>query len=161
MIWQTLSISSAETEKLGALLGKRLKGGETIELRADLGGGKTTFVKGLVQGAGSRANVTSPTFTLNRVYPAKNFAIHHFDFYRLSDPGILASQLSESINDDKAVVVIEWSDIVKDILPEDTISIKLNPVSTHPDERQVTISYPEKHRAVIAAIESDWQEQEP
>ncbi|MBX4191001.1 tRNA (adenosine(37)-N6)-threonylcarbamoyltransferase complex ATPase subunit type 1 TsaE, partial [Candidatus Saccharibacteria bacterium] len=86
MIWQTVSTSSAETESIGSLIGASLKGGEVIELRSDLGGGKTTFVRGLAAGAGSKANVTSPTFTLSRLYPAKNFSIHHFDFYRLNDP---------------------------------------------------------------------------
>src|SRR3954464_2609199 len=109
MIWQTRSTSSAETARLGALLGSRLVGGEVIELRSDLGGGKTTFVKGLAIGAGSSANAASPTFTLNRVYPAKKFSIYHYDFYRLANAGILADQLAETVNDSQAVVVVEWA----------------------------------------------------
>src|SRR3989344_4647612 len=96
MIWQTVSTGSDDTERLGRLLGKLLKKPEVIELRADLGGGKTTFVRGLVKGFGSQDVVTSPTFTLNKVYQGRDGQqIHHFDFYRLSEPGIVADQLAE------------------------------------------------------------------
>jgi tRNA threonylcarbamoyladenosine biosynthesis protein TsaE len=152
MIWQILSTSSAETERLGGLLGSGLKGGEVVELRSDLGGGKTTFVRGLVGGSGSKDNVTSPTFTLSRIYNAKNFTIHHFDFYRLNDSGILADQLSESFNDRKAVVVIEWANIVKDILPEQRLSIEFKPTM---------IAYTPKYRELITAVQTDWTQVEP
>jgi len=161
MIWQTLSTSSAETERLGELLGKHLRGSEVIELRSDLGGGKTTFVRGLVRGVGSQANVTSPTFTLSRIYKAKNFEIHHFDFYRLNDAGILADQLAESINDNKTVVVVEWADIVKNVLPSNRVSVEFKPTANDPDERQITINYPPAAEPVIARVETQWQESEP
>jgi tRNA threonylcarbamoyladenosine biosynthesis protein TsaE len=161
MIWQTYSTNSAETERLGELLGSKLSGGEVIDLRSDLGGGKTTFVKGLARGAGSHTNVASPTFTLSRIYPAKSFDIHHFDFYRLKDPGILADQLSESINNRKAVVVVEWANIVDNVLPKERISIEFKPTPNHPDEREVIIKYPEPNRRLIAQLETEWQEGRP
>jgi tRNA threonylcarbamoyladenosine biosynthesis protein TsaE len=161
MIWQTVSTSSAETERLGRLLGKSLKGGEVIELRSDLGGGKTTFVRGLAAGTGSKANVTSPTFTLSRIYPARHFDIHHFDFYRLEDPGILSDQLAESIGDEKAVVIIEWADIVNDVLPKEHLSVRFSPTASDPDEREVTISYPQDFQPVIARIGTEWDEVRP
>jgi tRNA threonylcarbamoyladenosine biosynthesis protein TsaE len=142
-------------------LGAELRGGETIELRSDLGGGKTTFVKGLAAGTGSKDNVASPTFTLSRIYRANGFEIHHFDFYRLNDPGILADQLAESISDPKAVVVVEWADIVEDVLPKDRISIKLEPTVADELERMITIEYPESKRPIIAGIELQWQESRP
>jgi len=138
-----------------------LKGGEVIELRSDLGGGKTTFVRGLVRGAGSRDHVASPTFTLNRIYRAKNLSIYHYDFYRLDDPGILAEQLAESIGDDKAIVIVEWADIVKDVLPPDRISIQLAMSAAHPDERTVALHYPLSKREIIARLESDWADSRP
>ncbi len=161
MIWQTYSTNSGETERLGELLGSQLSGGEVIELRSDLGGGKTTFVRGLAQGAGSTNRVSSPTFTLSRIYNAKNYKIYHFDFYRLDKPGILTSQLAESINDKKAVVIIEWSDIVKDILPKNRLSIEFKPVSDSPDGRQIIIKYPESEKKIIEKLENDWQESRP
>jgi tRNA threonylcarbamoyladenosine biosynthesis protein TsaE len=161
MIWQTSSTSSADTERLGELLGKLLSGGEVIELRSDLGGGKTTFVRGLAGGAGSKDNVTSPTFTLNRIYQAGDLQIHHFDFYRLNDPGILADQLAETVNDDKAVVVVEWADIVRDVLPAERLSIELKPVANDSQERQIDIKYPESKRQLITSLETLWQESRP
>jgi tRNA threonylcarbamoyladenosine biosynthesis protein TsaE len=161
MIWQTLSTSSAETERLGRLLGRKLSGGEVIELRSDLGGGKTTFTRGIVQGAGSRANVTSPTFTLSRIYSTKKFKIYHFDFYRLNTPGILADQLAESISANNAVVIVEWADIVKDTLPEERISIELKPTVDSPDERQITMTYAEKYHGLVNSVATDWMEIEP
>lgn len=161
MIWQTYSTSSAETEKLGELLGSKLSGGEAIELCSDLGGGKTTFVKGLVKGLGSRDNVTSPTFTLSRIYQAGNLQVHHFDFYRLNDAGILADQLAESINDKNAVVVVEWADIVEDVLPKERLSIEFKPAAASPEERQIIFRYPENMRSVISGLETAWQESRP
>jgi tRNA threonylcarbamoyladenosine biosynthesis protein TsaE len=161
MIWQTVTTSSAETERLGRLLGQNLKGGEVIELRSDLGGGKTTFVRGLAAGAGSKANVTSPTFTLSRIYKTKNFDIHHFDFYRLEDPGILRDQLAESIGSHQVTTVIEWADIVQDVLSDDYVSIEFKPTANDPDERQIIISYPEKLRSIITKVESEWDEIRP
>lgn len=88
-------------------------------------------------------------------------SIFHYDFYRLSDPGILADQLAESLSDDKAVVVVEWADIVKDVLPRDHISINLEPVAAEPDERAITFTYPEDLQTLIANIETLWQELKP
>lgn len=142
-------------------MGKNLKGGEVIELRSDLGGGKTTFVRGLAAGAGSKANVTSPTFTLSRIYPARDFDINHFDFYRLDDPGILSDQLAEEVGDKKAVVVVEWADIVNEVLPKGHISVEFSPTLSDPDERRITISYPQDFQPVIAKIGTQWDEVRP
>ncbi len=161
MIWETLSTSSAETESLGELLGRQLKGGEVLELVADLGGGKTTFVKGLVRGAGGRSMVTSPTFTLSNVYPVKNLQIHHYDFYRLDDAGVLRDQLKESLDEPKTVIVVEWSGIVKDALPEKRIRIELKVVNGNSEERQITITYSEKNSDIITQAETSWQETRP
>jgi tRNA threonylcarbamoyladenosine biosynthesis protein TsaE len=161
MIWETFSTSSAETERLGELLGSQLQGGEVIELRSDLGGGKTTFVRGLAKGAGSKSNVTSPTFTLSRIYPAGELQIHHFDFYRLNDAGILADQLAESINNNKTVVVVEWAGVVDDVLPENRISIELKPTASSSEKREVKFTYPESMSSVFTKLETEWQEIQP
>ena len=131
-----------------------------IELRSDLGGGKTTFAKGLVRGAGSNDRVVSPTFTLSRIYQAKKFDVHHFDFYRLNDPGILAGQLAESIQDDN-VVVVEWAGIVQNVLPAERISIEFAPTTANPDERQITIEYPLSKEPLISKVETKWQASQP
>lgn len=162
MIWQTVSTGSDDTERLGQLLGKLLKSPEVIELRADLGGGKTTFVRGLAKGFGSQDVVTSPTFTLNKVYQGRDGQqIHHFDFYRLSEPGIVADQLAESLNDSKVVTVVEWSDIVQDVLPEERLSIEFKMVADNPDERQINISYPDLKAQLVRQLATGWQEGRP
>lgn len=106
------------TQIFGINLGSRLKGGEIIVLTSDLGGGKTTLVKSIAKGAGSKDLVSSPSFTICNQYLASVFTIYHFDFYRLNDPGIISFELNELIEDKKAVIIIEWPQIVDNILPE-------------------------------------------
>lgn len=156
MIWQIKSTNSADTELLGECLGSQLRGNEVIELRSDLGGGKTTFVRGLVRGAKIDDRVSSPTFTLNRVYQNKKLQIHHFDFYRLDNPGILKEQLAEAIETKNAVVVVEWAGIVDDILPQERITIDFGPVAGDFNERQITVNYPEDQAELIAKAETAW-----
>jgi tRNA threonylcarbamoyladenosine biosynthesis protein TsaE len=125
MTWQTSTDSSESTEQLAEKVGQALKGGEVIELISDLGGGKTTFVRGLARGAHSKDKVASPTFTIGKVYETDKFTIHHFDFYRLSEAGVVADELAEVVGDPKAVVVIEWGDVVQHVLPQERITISI------------------------------------
>jgi tRNA threonylcarbamoyladenosine biosynthesis protein TsaE len=138
--WHIESQDTAATEQLGADIGARLRGGEVIELRSDLGGGKTTFVRGLAHGAGSSDAVGSPSFTISREYAAPKFIIHHYDFYRLAEPGLMANELSEVLDDDKAVVIVEWADAAEDVLPTDRAIISIT--STSETERQFDVSLP-------------------
>lgn len=93
---------------------------------SDLGGGKTTFVRGLAKGMGSADQVSSPTFTLSNVYAADKLTMHHFDFYRLFEPGIMREELAEVVADPNAVTVIEWATIVRDVLPADKLTITIS-----------------------------------
>ena len=161
MIWQTRSTASGDTERLGAELGKLLKPPMLVELRSDLGGGKTTFTRGLVRGAGSKDKVSSPTFTLSRIYKADHLEIHHFDFYRLNEPGVVADQLQESLQNPRVITVVEWSDIVRGVLPADRLIIEFKPVADNPDERAIEISYPESSRQIIEELETVLAEPEP
>jgi len=119
------SSSPAETLAAAAQVGANLKGGEVIELAADLGSGKTTFTKGLVSGAGSPDLVTSPSFTIINEYASPKFTIYHFDFYRLNDPGIISRELEEVLGDGSSVIIIEWPGIIEDTLPENRLVINL------------------------------------
>lgn len=139
---QIISSSASETVRLAEGIGRRLHGGEVLVLTSDLGGGKTTFVRGLARGMGSRDAVRSPSFTLGNEYRAKNLTLYHFDFYRLSEPGIMREELAEALADPKAVVVVEWGDIIKDVLPEDNLTINLRATDT--DRRELTLSYPKR-----------------
>lgn len=120
-----LSKSVEETENLGERIGRNLHGGEIIELISDLGGGKTALTRGIARGAGSSAVVGSPTFTLSKVYNCPNFTIRHFDFYRLSEVGIMEHELAEFAGDPSVVLIIEWGDIAAHILPENRWTVKI------------------------------------
>ncbi|HSX04959.1 MAG TPA: tRNA (adenosine(37)-N6)-threonylcarbamoyltransferase complex ATPase subunit type 1 TsaE [Candidatus Saccharimonadales bacterium] len=133
-------MSSAETEALGERLGANLRGGEVIELVSDLGGGKTTLTRGLARGAGSADKVGSPSFTLSREYKTAQFTIEHFDFYRLDEGGIVADELAEFIGDPAYVCVVEWGDVVQDVLPRYHLTVQLT--RTGDDTRALTFDYP-------------------
>ncbi len=124
------------------MIGSRLHGSEVIVLRSDLGGGKTAFVRGLSRGIGSSDHVSSPTFTISREYisPVSNLTLYHFDFYRLSEPGLMTLELSEIIHDPRGVVAIEWGDIVEGVVPIDSIQVDIE--STGDTEREFMFKYP-------------------
>ncbi len=138
------------TEKLGFRLGQALKGGEVIELISDLGGGKTTFSRGLARGAGSPDHVSSPTFTISNVYEAGGLTIHHFDFYRLAEAGLMEHELEDVLGQDDQVVVVEWSDVVAHVLPKDRLTIRF--VSDGEDARTCTLEYPKKLEYLVAGL---------
>jgi tRNA threonylcarbamoyladenosine biosynthesis protein TsaE len=140
--WQISSSSSANTEQLGRSIGARLKGGEVIELASDLGGGKTTFVRGLAAGMGSQDAVSSPSFTISQVYVAGELTLHHYDFYRLPDAGLMQQELAEVLGDPKAVVVVEWAGAVENVLPAERVSITIETIDEN--EREFDIGLPER-----------------
>lgn len=121
-------------------IGRELRGGETIELYGDLGAGKTAFVRGLAKGAGSEDTVHSPSFTLSNVYRAGKIDIHHFDFYRLEEPGIMRRGLAETLEDPRAAVVVEWAAAVRSVLPGKRVIIHITASGDH--GRRFELSYP-------------------
>lgn len=147
---RVITKNADETVALASEIGQRLRGGETIELLSDLGGGKTTFVRGLATGIGSQDQVSSPSFTLNNVYRSDRLTLNHFDFYRLNGAGIMAEELSEIISDREAVVVIEWADVVKSVLPGDRLTIKINSLSEA--ERQLVFDCPNSLTYLLEGI---------
>lgn len=125
-------------KQFGRWLGERLRGGELLELRGDVGAGKTTFTRGLAEGLGVDDAVQSPTFTISREYEGtRGRRLVHYDFYRLHESGIIADELAESIHEPHTVNVVEWSDIVADVLPVDRIIITIVPVAENELQRAV------------------------
>lgn len=112
-----------------------------LELVSDLGGGKTTFTRGLARGFGSSDRVASPTFTISRVYKAGPKTMHHFDFYRLPEAGLIAEELAEVIGDQHCVTVVEWADIVQNVLPKERLTIEIT--KTADDGREFVFHYPD------------------
>lgn len=139
--------SETEMKQFGSQLGARLHGGEVLQLIGDVGAGKTTLVKGIAQGLKVGEEVQSPSFTLSRVYDARdNLRLAHYDFYRLTEAGIMAFEVQEDMSDPATITIIEWADIVVGVLPDDPITIMI----TAPSEtsREVTINDP-SHRLEI------------
>ncbi len=115
-----LEVIKTEEEliEFGEKIGQKITAPAVIELIGDVGVGKTTMTKGLAKGLGVLDEITSPSFTLSKRYNFPNGYLVHCDFYRLPDPGIMAENLMENINDEKTIVIIEWADSVANLLPE-------------------------------------------
>jgi len=150
MTYQIESNSLEDTIAAGAAVGRNLKGGETLELIADLGGGKTAFARGLARGAGSDTEVASPSFTISRVYLAKKVTIYHYDFYRLDEPGIIENELRESLEDRSGTVVVEWAGTVAHVLPSSRVKARFE--VTGDNSRKITFTVPEKWRYLLAGM---------
>lgn len=132
---------------LGENIGATLRGGEVFQLVGDVGAGKTTFVKGLAKGLGVKDDVQSPSFTISRVYDGRdNLQLVHYDFYRLTDAGIMSNELAEMVHDPLTVTVIEWAGIVEGVLPEDHITLTI----TAPTEDTRRIELPEQFKDIPA-----------
>lgn len=124
LVVDTASVN--ETLALGECLGGVLAGGVTIGLVGTLGSGKTYFVKGLAAGNAldDVAEVTSPTFTLVNEYPGR-LTLFHLDTYRLTNPGDVLSLGFEEFITPSSVVVVEWADRIRSLMPEDSLWIEL------------------------------------
>lgn len=141
---QLTSASSEATENIAANIAARLKGGEVIELISDLGGGKTTFVRGLARGIGSPDRVASPTFTISKVYKGTDMEIHHFDYYRLANAGLMEHELQELIGEKDVVIVIEWGDVVAHVLPAERLAVRLTRIGD--ESRELELEFPDSLR---------------
>lgn len=117
--------SEKEMMQAGEDYAKKLVAPTTIELVGDVGAGKTTFVRGLAKGLGVKSELSSPSFTISRSYAGEKYILTHYDFYRLTDPGLMSEDLAESITDPQTITVIEWGQSIADILPENTQKISI------------------------------------
>lgn len=97
-----------------------------IELVGDVGAGKTTFTKGLARGLEIAEEITSPTFTISKIYEnSRGQKLVHYDFYRLENPGIMVEDLFENLQDPQTVTVIEWADTVSETLPANHLRLEI------------------------------------
>ena len=112
--------------KFGKSFIAKLSDAHVIELIGDVGAGKTTFVRGLASGLGIKEPVTSPSFTISKSYAIPGGkTLVHYDFYRLPDPGLMAEDLEENLNDPNSIVIVEWADSVSNLLPENHIKLEI------------------------------------
>lgn len=126
-------------------IGRQLMGGEVIELIGDVGAGKTTFTKGLAKGLGINEVIQSPTFTISREYDARDgLRLSHYDFYRLPDAGIMADELHETVTDPRSVTVVEWAEVVDNVLPEKRITLRITPSRVSETSRDIELLFDAK-----------------
>lgn len=144
--------SDGAMRRLGRRLGKALGGGEVLELIGDVGAGKTTLTKGLAEGLDISGPVQSPTFTISRVYKARDdLELRHYDFYRLSEAGIMTEELAEALNSPDCIVVVEWGGAVEGVLPSDRLQVHIS--TTGELSRVVDIhALGDKSRQVLSSL---------
>ncbi|MES2596257.1 MAG: tRNA (adenosine(37)-N6)-threonylcarbamoyltransferase complex ATPase subunit type 1 TsaE [Verrucomicrobiota bacterium] len=113
----TLLPTPDATLNWGRELAASLNAGDVVALCGNLGAGKTQATKGIVEGLGSHAAVTSPTFTLVHEYADGRLPIFHFDFYRMERAEEVLTVGWDEILDEPGVVIVEWADLFPDLLP--------------------------------------------
>ena len=119
-----ISQSSEETEKLGEALGKKLKKGQVVSLRGSLGAGKTVLAKGIAKALGIKEAIVSPTFTIVQEYDGDK-KLYHLDLYRLSGDDEFESMGGEEFLYSDGITLIEWSEKIEDMLPDDTLFVNI------------------------------------
>ena len=136
--------STDETKKLAFKVAAKLKPGDVVALFGDLGSGKTTFVRFVVEALGIKARVQSPTFVIARKYLSKDprskiRTINHLDLYRLQTQSeVIDLGFWEFVEEEGALTLIEWPELVENFLPDKVIRIRF--VFVDENERKVDIA---------------------
>ncbi len=130
-----------ETFKLGEEIGRKALPGQVYTLNGDLGVGKTVFTQGVGKGLGIMESINSPTFTIIQEYEEGRLPFYHFDVYRIGD----IEEMEEIGYDDyffgQGVCLIEWAELIEEILPPDLISITIEKdLEKGFDYRKITIT---------------------
>ena len=132
--------SAEETYQLGVEIGHKAKRGQVYTMVGDLGVGKTVFTQGMARGLDIHEPISSPTFTIVQVYDEGRLPFYHFDVYRIGD----ISEMDEIGYEDyiygEGVSLIEWANLIEEILPEERIVITIEKDLTQGfDYRKITI----------------------
>ncbi len=117
--------SSEETEAIGRKLGEAAKAGQVYTLDGELGVGKTILTKGFALGLGITEAISSPTFTIIQEYEEGRMPFYHFDVYRIGDVEEMDEIGYEEYFFGEGICMIEWGSLIEEILPEDTIRIRI------------------------------------
>ena len=133
-----LSHSETETEAAGQALAAKLRPGDVVAYRGDLGAGKTAFTRGLARGLGCHGRVTSPTFTIVNEYEGPT-PLFHFDLYRLGGEEELWDIGWEDYLARNGVCDVEWSEIAPGALPENTVYVTLRRRPGAEEEREILV----------------------
>lgn len=114
-----------ETAAFGRKLAESLAPGTVIALTGDLGTGKTTLTKAIAAGLGIGETITSPTFTIVKEYRSGRLPLYHFDVYRIGDEDEMFELGYEEYFYGEGVSVVEWADLIEDLIPEDAVRIAI------------------------------------
>lgn len=117
--------SEEDTASLGLMLAEAAEPGDIIALIGDLGTGKTALTKYIAKGLGITEEISSPTFTIVKEYKSGRLPLYHFDVYRLGCGDELMDIGAEDMLEGDGLCVIEWADIVSDVLPADALVVRL------------------------------------
>ena len=129
--------SDAETQQVGKIFSQKINSGEVILLFGDLGAGKTTFVKGFLEGLKFKGDVSSPTFSLVNEYNALINVIH-IDCYREKNIKRWINIGFEDYFNEKNIVIIEWPEIIMDLIPKKIIKVNIKHINS--TTREIIIS---------------------
>lgn len=130
-----------DTKTLAERVAGELQVGDVVALIGDLGTGKTTFTQYFATTIGVDEAVGSPTFKLISEYQGKDIWLYHIDCYRLEDPQQFINIGGEEyLESEQGVTLIEWADVIEEILPQDTIYINFKRLTNNPQFREITIS---------------------
>ncbi len=116
----------AETENVAYELAQKLPYGSVVAMFGELGAGKTAFVRGFTKGMGIDSDVSSPTFALVNEYRGEKKTLYHFDMYRINGWDDLYSTGFFDYLDEGASLIIEWSENIESVLPENCIRVTIN-----------------------------------
>ena len=131
--------SPEETLEFGRKLGTQAKPGQVYTLVGDLGVGKTLFTQGFAKGLGITEPISSPTFTIVQEYEEGRLPFYHFDVYRIDEIGY------EDYISGEGVSLIEWSNLIEEILPEERTEILIEKdLEKGFDYRKITVKTPKK-----------------
>ncbi len=133
-----ISKSSSDTENIGYSLGKSVADGSVIAMFGDLGAGKTAFTRGFARGMGIMCDVSSPTFALVNEYRGERKILYHFDMYRISGWDDLYSAGYFDYLDMGHTLIIEWSENIEAILPQNCIRVTITKTEDF-NERKIEI----------------------
>lgn len=134
------SFSAEETYELGKKLGSEANPGDVLTLIGDLGVGKTVFTQGFADGLGITEPISSPTFTIVQVYEEGRLPFYHFDVYRIGDIEEMDEVGFEEYVMGEGVSLIEWANLIEEILPERRTNILIEKDLTQGfDYRRITI----------------------
>jgi len=133
-----ISKSEKETKELARNIASKLTNGDIIVLEGDLGAGKTKFTEGFLSFWGLEKEISSPTFTIVNQYTNKNITINHFDVYRLEDIDEFYA-IGGTEYFDNGICIIEWGELIEDILPKDYIKITIKKSEEDYNTRKIEI----------------------